>query len=90
MGVFQTSSAGNIGQPGAPGTVVVAPAALARAIAGSEATTVSRTVARIRRAARRGDRGVTLAVSTAPESDLSNGAMLGHNGRQNSVEGVRP
>src|SRR5580658_868733 len=86
MGVFQTLSAGNIGQPGAPGTVVAAPAALAMAMNDADDTNVSRTVARIRRAVCRFDPCVTLAVSTAPEPYLSNGEVCVHNRQQNIVE----
>lgn len=50
MGVFQTLLAGNIGQPGAPGTLVAPPAALVVAMNGSEDTIVKRIPAPIRRA----------------------------------------
>jgi hypothetical protein len=86
MGVFQTLSAGNIGQLGAPGTVVPVPAALAVAKNGSDVTTISKTVARIRRPMCRVDGGITFAVSTAPEPDLSNGPTRVHNGSQNTFE----
>ena len=86
MAVFQTLSAGNIGQPGAPGTVVAAPASLATAMSASDDTRVSWTVAKSRRAASRFDRCVTHALSTAPEPHLSERAVPVHNARQNIAD----